>query len=381
MPDEWDADNADLLMMERIIIDGSYGEGGGQVLRTALTLSLLTGQPFRIEKIRAGRPKPGLQPQHLTCVRAAAAISGATVQGDSLGSQVLDFSPGPVRPGDYTFNVAEERGSAGAITLVLQTILLPLALAEARSISTVRLLGGTHVPWSPPYHYIEQVFLPMLASLGIRAQTTLVRWGFYPLGGGEAFITLEATEQSPAIEGTGTGKQGILRPLHLTSAGRLLSLSGFSAVANLPLSIAKRQRDRALGILLRHGFVAEIDLIEAPASGQGTAVFLVARYENSLAGFSALGARGKPAEQVAEEACHAFLEHHRSGAAVDPHLADQLILPLGLVQEESYFTTSRVTRHLLTNIWVAEQFLGKRFAVEGEEGGAGAVKVEKATKP
>ena len=169
-------------------LDGSYGEGGGQILRTALSLAALTGVPVRIEGIRARRSKPGLRPQHLTAVQAVARISQAEVTGAHLGSQALTFKPRTPQGGHYRFDVAETTGSAGAVTLVAQALLPPLLKAEAPA--TVILKGGTHVPWSPPAHYLSHVFLPALASMGAEVEMTLERWGWYPRGGGEVRLTI-----------------------------------------------------------------------------------------------------------------------------------------------------------------------------------------------
>lgn len=347
-----------------IVIDGSHGEGGGQVLRSALTLAALLGQPVRIENIRAGRRNPGLAAQHLTGVLAAASVCSAELSGAQLGSQALTFIPrSPGQAGTYRFDVAEARrgGSAGATSLVFQTLVLPLA--AAMGLSRVTIKGGTHVAWSPPYHYLEQVYLPTLARLGVRASVQIERWGWFPIGGG--MITA-------AVHGAG---ELSLAPLDLTQRGRLVRIHGISALSNLPQHIGKRQKRQAEGVLRGRGFAPEIRIVHAPARGQGTAVFLVAEYERAVAGFTALGARGKPAEKVAEEACRDFLAYHESGAALDMHLADQLVLPLALATGRSAFTTCRITQHLLTNIWVAEHFLPAEFAVEGKEGQVGTVTV------
>ncbi|MBC7251877.1 MAG: RNA 3'-phosphate cyclase [Anaerolineae bacterium] len=352
---------------EVLIIDGSYGEGGGQVLRTALSLSALLGRTVRLVNIRAGRSKPGLQAQHLTGVRAVARICNAEVDGAKLGSQELTFVPRAVpQAGSYTFDVSEARkgGSAGATSLVFQTVLFPLLAAAGRSQLTIR--GGTHVEWSPPFDYLKRVYLPTLARMGVQAKVHLKKWGWYPLGGGE---------MTAVIEGTG-GEEGLRRlpGLTLTERGQLLRLRGLSATSNLPRHIAQRQQRRALQVLRERGFNPRIEVMtDAPSKGQGTVLFLWAEFEGVVAGFTAYGRLGKRAEEVAEEACHQFLAYYDSGAALDPHLADQMILPLALAAGQSSFTTSRITEHLLTNVWVVEQFLGPRFKVEGEKGETGQV--------
>jgi len=344
-----------------VIIDGSYGEGGGQVLRTALALSALLGEPIRIENIRARRPNPGLQAQHLTGVFAIAQICDAELKGAELKSRELTFIPRrKPQAGSYFFDVAQARkgGSAGATTLVLQTLLFPLVRADGTS--KVVIKGGTHVAWSPPFHYVEHILFPTLARMGIDTEASIERWGWYPIGGGEIRVRIRG----------GARIQGI----DLTERGQLKRIWGISAYSNLPDHIGVRQKERAIQMLRRQGFDAEITTIRAPSPGKGTCVFLVAEFENSIAGFTALGERGKRAEKVAEEAVSELLHYIRSGAALDKHLADQLILPMALAETTSVFTTCEVTQHLLTNIWVVEQFMGRCFEVEGEEGSKGRVR-------
>jgi RNA 3'-terminal phosphate cyclase (ATP) len=337
-----------------IVIDGSYGEGGGQVLRTSLTLAMLTGQAVQIENIRAGRPKPGLAAQHLTAVRAAAAVCKAAVEGDEMGSQCLRFEPGgPPRAAEYSFDVAQVRGagSAGAVSLVLQTVFLPLALAPGSSQLTLR--GGTHVPWSPPFPYLTQVYLPTLARLGLSATLELQQWGFYPAGGGELVAQIDG------------GTSGV-RPLSLTERGELHRVWGTAAVSNLPSHIPQRMANRARNLLTEAGLKADVEARRVRGNGPGAGIFLLAEYENSVrAGFTAYGRQGLPAERVAEAACQDFLEYHHSTAPVDLHLADQLILPLVVADGVSQFTTCRVTEHLQTNAWVVERFAQARFELAG----------------
>lgn len=343
-----------------VVIDGSYGEGGGQVLRMALALSAILGEPVKVENIRAGRPNPGLQAQHLTGVMAISRICQAELKGAELGSQELIFRPRrPPEPSSYFFDVTEARkgGSAGATTLVLQTLLMPLALA--RGTSHLALKGGTHVSWSPPFHYVKEVLFPTLARMDIQAKAEIKKWGWYPVGGGEIEVTIYG------------GKR--IRGITLNERGKLKLIRGISAYSNLPDHVGQRQKERALELLRRRGFEANIEVVKAPSPGTGSCLILIAEFENSLAGFTSLGERGKPAEKVAEEAVSEFLDYFKSGAAIDRHLADQLILPAALAQGPTSFTTSCLTGHLLTGVWVVEQFMGKKFTVEGKEGGPGRV--------
>lgn len=344
-----------------LVIDGSYGEGGGQVLRTSLALSAITGQPVRIESVRAGRRKPGLRPQHLTAVRALAKVCDAELEGARLNAQALTFVPRDrPRAGTYTFDVAQvaKGGSAGSVALLFQAVLLPLALAGGTSQLTLR--GGTHVAWSPPYDYLKRVYLPTLARAGVQAKVNIRKWGWYPVGGGEVQATVQGLPNDrPAA-------------LDLHQRGALLRVRGLSASSNLPKHIRTRQERAALQALRSAGVNARIDVVDAPSKGQGTVVFVWADFEQVVAGFTSLGERGKPAEQVAEEAVQGLLDFLHGDGAVDEHLADQLVLPLVLAEGTSHFTTAAVTGHLLTSAWVVNQFLPGSVRVEGDEGGPGA---------
>ncbi|HER33874.1 MAG TPA: RNA 3'-phosphate cyclase, partial [Halothiobacillaceae bacterium] len=310
------------------------------------------------------RRKPGLQPQHLTGVRAAARVCNAQVDGARLNAQALTFTPGsPPQAGKYTFDVADaaKGGSAGSTSLVLHTVLVPLALATGTSDLTLR--GGTHVAWSPPFDYLKRVYLPTLARSGIEAKVNLRKWGWYPVGGGEVKVSIQ-------------GRGALWTGLDLWARGELLRVRGISATSNLPKHIRGRQEGAALGGLRAAGINARVDQVDADSKGQGTAVFLWAESENALAGFTSLGKRGKPAEEVAADAVNALLAYQESAAAVDCHLADQLVLPLALAATPSRFTTERVTSHLLTSAWVVNLFFPGRVRVEGEEGAPGACHVE-----
>jgi RNA 3'-terminal phosphate cyclase (ATP) len=340
-----------------LVLDGSHGEGGGQILRTAISLAAVLGQAVRLENIRAGRSKPGLRPQHLTAVRALAQVTRAEVRGADLGSQELTFRPGKSQPGDYFFDVAEKTGSAGSVTLIAQTLLA--VLLRAPRPSTLLLRGGTHVPWSPPAHYLQYVFLPALAQLGARVHLTIHRWGWYPRGGGE--IRLELT---PAPSLTGVDWR---RPPGLADFRAL------SAACRLPEHVIRRQAAR---LQARLGESLEVECLEAPGLDPGSLVLLW----GPQAGFNALGARGKPAEKVADEVAEAFLRFQDRQAAVDRHLADQIVLYLALAQGPSRLITAELSSHLLTNLWVIEQFLGPTFQVSGALGEPGEIAVTRRAK-
>lgn len=343
-------------MTDLVRIDGSEGEGGGQMLRTALALSMVTGRPFEIVNIRAGREKPGLRHQHLACVKAAAKVASASVEGAVLASRSLRFEPGQVRPGTYDFDIK----TAGSTSLVLHTLYLPLALAPRRSVLT--LSGGTHVPFSPSFHYLMHQWAVLMRRVGIDVELTLTRAGFFPEGNGEIRAKI-----LPAPS---------LRPLTLGPRGKLERLEGVSAVGGLPRSIADRQRNQALSRLDHEGLAAGIEVREVPSAGKGTFLLLLAAFEGGgRACFDSLGALGKRAEKVADEACDALLEFLRTQGAVDSHAADQLLLPLALASGQSQFHVPAVTSHLLTNARVIELFIPNSIRIAGEPGAEGVVTV------
>ncbi len=337
-------------------IDGALGEGGGQILRTALALAALKGIPVTVHSIRAGRRKPGLQAQHLTAVTTLQEICRASVEGAHIGSTELTFSPGPIRAGEYRCAV----GTAGSTALVLQAILCPLALAEGPS--RVTLAGGTHVPWSPPIDYIAAVLLPVLEMAGVEARVRLVRWGLYPRGGGEVVLEVKGGAQ--------------LRPITLVRATGAPRIRGLSAVSRLTRDVADRQRERVLARLGAQGLSADIEVAEVEAADAGSFLFLIADRGGVPAGFSALGERGKPAERVADEAVDDLLAYVHSGAACDPHLADQLSLLMAAAPGTSRLTTACLSRHLLSALAVCQQALGCSYHLSGPEGTPGSVTVE-----
>lgn len=343
--------------MDLIEIDGAYGEGGGQVLRTALALSCLLQIPFRIDNIRANRRNPGLRPQHLASVKAAQQISNALVEGDRIGSRSLVFRPAGLKGGKYYFDIGQEQGSAGSVSLVFQTVLLPLIFAGERSCLTIK--GGTHVPWSPPYHYIDTVFLAALREMGLSAEGELERWGWYPRGEGIVHFAIEPVSAAS--------------PIIRDKMGDLQRVEAISAVSNLPDHILDRQKKQVLKRLTNEGIKGSCTEIRAPSTGQGTFVFLNAVGSNWVSGFSSLGARGKRAEEVANDASDEFFAFLSASSPVDEHLADQLVPYMASATGKSRIVVSRITPHLLTNIWITEQFSNARFEVQGELGEKGSV--------
>jgi RNA 3'-terminal phosphate cyclase (ATP) len=318
-----------------ITIDGSFGEGGGQILRSSLAMSLVTGKPFAIHRIRAGRKNPGLMRQHLTAVSAAKAVGQAEVTGDSVSSQELTFVPKTIRPGSYHFAV----GTAGSTTLVLQTILPALMIAEGPS--TIVLEGGTHNPFAPPFSFLESVFVPLVNRMGPKIGLSLQRAGFYPAGGGRFEVTIE-----PATR---------LQPLDILDSGRMIRKHARIYLANLPGTIGKRE-----GAVIREKLGWEedqIELIEVRQSpGPGNLVSLEVQSEAITESFTGFGMKGVPAEQVPMPAIEELRDYLAAGVPVGLHLADQLMIPMALAGTGRYRTLAP-SRHSTTNMDVIRQFL------------------------
>lgn len=326
-----------------ISIDGSEGEGGGQVLRTALALSLATATPFQIVNIRAKRKKPGLLRQHLTSVQAATAVGQARVEGAHLGSSALRFVPGAVRGGDYTFIV----GTAGSAMLVLQTVLPPLLLADRPS--TVAVEGGTHNPAAPPFEFIDRVFLPVVERLGPRITRRLERHGFYPAGGGRAALRIEPVRQFARWDALERGE----------ITGRRVRV----LIANLPPHIARREVAVALADL---NWAPESAAVEEPAaSGPGNVVMIEIESEHACEICTSVGETGVAAEAVAGRAVNDARRYLASRVPVGRHLADQLLAVLALGQGGS-FRTQMLTQHALTNVDIVKLFTGVTIEITPE---------------
>lgn len=338
-------------MAELVQIDGGRGEGGGQVLRSALALSVITGRPFQIRGIRGRRTSPGLAPQHLHALRAFRELSGASCRGDEEGSREVVFTPERVRPGSYRVDIR----TAGSVTLVLQALALPLALAEEPS--ELVLCGGTHVPGSPPFNYIESCWLPFMRRLGIEMSVQLDRAGFYPRGGGQISARIQ-----------GGAKLGALR---LLDPGSLRSLEIVSAASGVPAHVRQRQAARARAGLQVTGHQVSVQLLKLEAASPGSVVAVSGRFDETSITTSALGARGKSAEWVGEAAAAKFRFYLERPGAVDERLADQIVLPLALAAGPSEVTTVRVTEHLRTNVDVIKAFLERTVELDGKLGQPG----------
>ena len=327
-----------------IAIDGSDGEGGGQILRTSLALSLVTGQPFRMERIRGRRRKPGLLRQHLTAVEAARTVGCAEVIGATLSSQALEFRPGPVTPGDYRFAV----GTAGSATLVLQTVLPSLLTASGPS--TLTLEGGTHNPLAPSFDFLAKCFMPLIHRMGPTVELELKRPGFFPAGGGRFHARVQ-----PATK---------LSPIDLLERGSIRSRHARIWTSKLPEHVAERELAVVREELKWRADECSLENVPLPM-GPGNAVVLEIEAEHVTAVFTGFGERGRPAEEVAKSAVEAAKVWLDANVPVDEHLADQLLPPMALAGRGS-FRTTKPSLHTTTNAEIIRRFLPVPIRIEPE---------------
>ncbi|ASJ09894.1 RNA 3'-terminal-phosphate cyclase [Thermococcus sp. P6] len=338
--------------MEWVEIDGSHGEGGGQILRTAVALSVITGRPVRVSRIRAGRPKPGLRPQHLHGILALKELSNARVRGASVGSTFLEFIPGKPCPRDIRVPIK----TAGSVTLVLQALLPAMAFTGG----SFEVAGGTDVPWSPPVDYLKNVTLHALGRMGLEVELSLKRRGHYPEGGGLVTGKVERWEER--------------KPLRALEWGRIKYVRGISHATNLPSHVAERQaRAAEERIKELYDVPVEISKEVSRSLGPGSGIVVWAETDSLRLGGDALGKRGKPAETVGREAADELIEQLKPGRALDRFLGDQIVPFLAFAGGE--VGVSEITNHLLTNVWVTERFFGRTFEVEGEPGKPGVIRV------
>lgn len=346
-----------------VTLDGAHGEGGGQILRTALTLSLITGKPFELVNIRAGRKSPGLRPQHLAAVQLAARLSDAEISPVRVGSTILRFAPGALRVGDVDHRI----GTAGATGLVLQTIHLPIAMHASERVE-VRIVGGTFNEHAPSFPFLEWTWARYMRELGYRLELAMPTAGFYPKGGGELVVSI-----SP----------GKPRARAIMLRGALARVHGTAIVCNLDnRGIAERMRDRAAEVVGRGGAPVQIEIERVSGVGQGAAIFLCAEFEPVdeqvpvRSTFVAIGELGRRAEAVGAEAANALLRDLNRAGAIDPFSADQLLIPLALADGGSQFRTTEITEHLRTNIHTVRSFVDRSIRVMEGEDGSGQVDIE-----
>ena len=325
-----------------LIIDGAAGEGGGQILRTALALAMCVGEPVRIVNIRARRARPGLRRQHLTAVQAAAQLAKGHVEGAEIGSREIIFTPGAVAPGEYRFAI----GTAGSTTLVFQT-LLPVLLTAAAP-SRLILEGGTHNPLAPPFEFLQQAFLPLINRLGPRVEVRLERCGFYPAGGGRWLADIQPCER--------------LQPLQLADRGAVLARKAIAICADLPEHIARRELQTVAERLRWSDQELEARILP-PGSGPGNCLHLVIQSQHVTEVFTGFGERGVRAETVAERTVQRLQRYLAADVPVAEHLADQLLLPLALAGGGE-FVTLPPSPHAVTNMAVIRRFLAVNFTVE-----------------
>jgi len=329
-------------------IDGSYGEGGGQILRTAVALAAYTGTPCVIKDIRKGRPNPGLRAQHLAGLQALAQMCHAEVEGLHLGSQKVIFKPGEIREGDLTIDV----GTAGAIGLVLQTLLLPGIKSQPSIHLTVA--GGTDVPWAPTAGYVKEVLFPVLARMGYSGTIAIHERGYFPAGGGRVSVQL---------------KQPSLSPLELLERGEVVMIRGLSHASTVlqQRGVAERQREAAIEKLKTCPFSYDITVHYENTTSPGSGVDLWVLTENSILGANTLGARGRRAEEVGEQAAFIVLKQIDSRAALDEWMGDQILPFLAVTGGQSAVSVPRITNHLRTNLWVITQFLSVTYRIAEEK--------------
>ena len=351
-----------MVTQQTVHIDGSQGEGGGQILRTSVGLAAAMGKPVHVTDIRARRQRPGLRPQHLAALRAAAAVCDAEVTGTEIGSKEITFTPGRRKAGTFRFDI----GTAGSGTLVLQTILPALMLADGDSDVTVT--GGTHNPLAPCFEYFRDVFLTLAGAANLHAYAEMIKAGFYPSAGGEIRMQVRGLVSADNVQ-----------PLRLTGRGDLRYVEGLSAASySLAAHIIERQSSQVLARFAAARLKASIEQAVWETFSPGTVVFLRAVFGRSVAGCFALGARAKPAERVADEAAEELLAFIDSAGAVDAHAADQLLAIAALAPAESRYVTERVTDHLQTNADVIQQMTGRQIDIEPGEGTSARVVVHPA---
>ncbi len=329
-------------------IDGSYGEGGGQILRSASSLSALMKEPVEINDIRANRPVPGIRPQHHTAISCIKSICKGAAEGLSIGSSKLTFLPGEIQPGEYNFNI----GTAGSIILVFQACILA-CLKTPKPIS-IRLIGGTDVKWAPTWDYFSQVFLPMIEKMGVKTEAQLIKRGYYPKGGGEAKLTIHPVKKLKALK------------LEEENYGKI---EGIIHSANLPEHISRRMKHAALKIAVKNNIRSYIQIENTTSLSPGTGITLWCKSDNTILGATYLGEKGVSAEKIGESAANQLIRDIKKKATVDTYTVDQILPYMVLADGESICMVRDLSTHAQTNMWIINQFFKshKIFQVEDKQ--------------
>ena len=330
-----------------IRIDGSYGEGGGQILRYAVALSVLTNKPVEIINIRAKRPNPGLRAQHHTAISCMQSLCGADVEGLSVGSSKLTFSPGNVKPGDYKFDI----GTAGSITLVFQACIL--CSLKTNNPITIKLRGGTDVKWSPSWDYFVNVFLPLVQKMGIKTEVKLIKRGYYPKGGGEAILKIFPVRN--------------LQPLGLADKQVFKEIRGIINIANLPDHIAQRMKHTAIKVAVKNNLQTSITIDKTTSFSAGTGITLWCKSNSTVLGSTVIGEKGVSSEEIGENAANQLINDIKLGATIDTFAMDQILPYMALTEDKSVCMVRELSNHAKTNIWLLKQFFDVEIEINEKQ--------------
>jgi len=330
-------------MDSMIEIDGSFGEGGGQIVRTAAALSALTNKPVKVFNIRAKRKNPGLSYQHITALESVRRLCDAEIKGLGKGSSAVEFYPKKIRGGVFDFDV----GTAGSVTLVLQCCLLPSLFSNEKT--KIKIRGGTDVKWSPPVDYFRNIFLKILAKMGAKVELETIKRGFYPKGGGEINVNIEQVKE--------------LKGLDLSQTPETKNINGTAFISDLPEHILKRMKDAALKKLIEYDVKIKDEITSSFSPGAG-----ITLWTDNMLGSSCLGEKGVSAEKVGENAANNLLGEIKSGATLDVYAADQILPYLALAKNKSTFLTRNLSMHAETNMWLIKKFVDVKFDVKDEKG-------------
>ncbi len=324
-------------------IDGSYGEGGGQILRTAVALSVLRKIPIEIKNIRANRPNPGIKPQHLIAIKSIKELCNAETGGLEIGSSTLRFLPGTPKGGEYEFDI----GTAGSITLAFQACIL--SSLKTKEPIIIRLTGGTDVRWSPSWDYFKHVFLPLIQKMGVSVNARLIRRGYYPKGGGAAELTINSCRD--------------IQPLQLDNTQELSEVSGIIHIANLPDHISTRMKHAAIKSLLKKNLKSSVKIDKTTSLCTGTGITLWSQSEDIILGSTVLGEKGVPSEKIGENAAIQLIGEIDSGATLDVHAFDQILPYMTIAKSvgKSTCIVREVSSHAQTNMWLIKQFFNVQF--------------------